>query len=578
MTQSVLATTFLEEPRWFGPADRPLFGWLTTPTQGVVHGGVLLAPPIGREARAGRRALRYLATTLATHGVASLRFDYRGTGDSSGSFDEPARALAWTKSVVEAERFLRDLGLQSVSAVGLRLGATLVGVAAREHDLAFASMVLWDPCESGRTYLRELSALESLRREDFAPNPDGSIETSEFVFTLDTAEDLRSLSLLDSPGSRLAERVMVMSRSERPVSKKLRTSLQDEKVEWATTPQQASLLDVEPLSAQMPVQTIERIVDWLVETHATPTTLTVLAPVAAAVVARSPDGTEITERCVKIGTDQLFGIVCEPTSEVQGPLIVLINVANEDHTGPARLWVELSRRWASYGLRSVRFDLSGLGDSPWHPGQPDRTLYNEQWLSDVPEVVRSLCPSDPSNVVFIGLCSGAYLAAESALTLDAHAVCAINPPVGLDFLHLTARLERSRRAVVRSLASPLKELSIHLRWVAAATWQVCRLLLPSRYRRDVLSSLVDNGTRLFVLASEDDLSPYPRVPLLRSIDRRRIVSPRNYEVEMVPGLDHSMHTAVGRDRAVALLDAYVLEHFAPDVGEGDVTQRTKEAS
>jgi len=61
-------------------------------------------------------------------------------------------------------------------------GATLLGVAAAERDAQFTSLVLWDPCESGRSYLRELSALEGLRRESYEANPDGSVETSEFVF------------------------------------------------------------------------------------------------------------------------------------------------------------------------------------------------------------------------------------------------------------------------------------------------------------------------------------------------------------------------------------------------------------
>jgi hypothetical protein len=60
-----------------------------------------------------------------------------------------------------------------------------------------------------------------------------------------------------------------------------------------------------------------------------------------------------------------------------------------------------------------------------------------------------------------------------------------------------------------------------------------------------------------VMSSTDELSPFPRTPILRSIDRRRVEAPRNYHVEFVPGLDHSMHAAKGRALAAASIDRFV---------------------
>ena len=59
------------------------FGWLHT---GAASGGsdtaAVLCQGIGRDASTAHRSFRKLADHLAASGVPTLRFDYRGTGDS----------------------------------------------------------------------------------------------------------------------------------------------------------------------------------------------------------------------------------------------------------------------------------------------------------------------------------------------------------------------------------------------------------------------------------------------------------------------------------------------------------------
>lgn len=561
MTTSTNSEHPVEERLWFGPADRRLFGCLTRPTATSVRGGVLLAPPLGLEGHPARRALRSLALALAARGFVSLRFDYDGTGDSSGGFDDPDRDRAWVSSVAEAAKLLRALGLTSISAVGMRLGALLAGVAASEHDLGLSSLVLWDPCESGRSYLRELRAFEALRREDGEVDASGAIEASEFVMSPQAASQLRRLSLPGLPPGPLAARTLVVARDDRVISEKLRVRLEEGAVDWETTSEQGALIDVDALVSVMPVRTMDRIAQWLSE--GTPSSQVAIgAEEMASLVSHELDLGSVRERTVQLGPRRLFGIVSEPVGDVRGPLIVMLNVSKGDHTGPARLWVVLSRRWASFGLRCVRFDLSGLGESPWCVGESAAVMFDRRWNEDVPDVIRELEPLDPTNVVLIGLCSGAFLAIEGALSLRARGACVINPPVGLDFLHATSRMGRSRRAPVRALAVRLNEVLLRLRWVAAAVWEVCRLVLPASCTLDLASKVADNGTDLLWLATSEDTSPYAHVPFLRGVDRRRWLGPKSYKIEFVPGLDHSMHRALGRARVVAVLDRHVLEHFA----------------
>jgi pimeloyl-ACP methyl ester carboxylesterase len=520
----------------------------------------LCAPPIGREARAGRRAVRSLAISLAARGFVTLRFDYEGTGDSSGGFNDVGRDRLWVDSVVEATRYLRSLGLESVSAVGMRLGATLIGVAADGHQLDLSTVVLWDPCESGRSYLRELNALEALRREDFRIVAGTSIETSEFVFSPRAAEEIRQLSLSATSSTPFAGRTLVVARDDRAIPESLRTHLTGETIDWQTTSEQASLLDIDPLWAVLPDQTMDRIVKWFCEPTSTFAPFEITQTLKAAEVATKPNRLAVRERIGEFGPGRLFGIVSEPIGDIRGPLVVMFNVANEEHTGPARLWVELSRRWASFGLRSVRFDMSGLGDSPWLPGQPDPPDYFKGWLNDIIAVIQELSPEDPSNSVFVGLCSGAYLAIEAALELRARGVCAINPPVCMDFLHGVRGLEMSRRPLLRKFGGQLKRLAKH-RWYAAAAWYIFQFFAPSTYAVDLLEQLADHNVDLQLLYNAEDLSPFQRVPILRSMDVRRLRESSRRHIEFVPGLDHAMHFADGRTRAVDILDRHVLEHF-----------------
>lgn len=237
----------------------------------------------------------------------------------------------------------------------------------------------------------------------------------------------------------------------------------------------------------------------------------------------------------------------------------MLNVANEDHTGPSRQWVELSRRWSSFGLRCVRFDLRGIGESPWLQ-HGKSFVYENEWLADVTSVAPFLNAEDPSNAVYVGLSSGVYLGVEAALKLGARGLCAINPPIAMDSVQLIVQLRSSTNRLARSSGNRLLWAMLYRPWIYAALWQVGRVVLPRKVSRDLMADAVDGGTDLLVLASRADLSP-ANAPILRSIDRRRIQSPRNYESVFVPGLDHSMHAVEGRERTIALLDEFILRRM-----------------
>ena len=570
MTKLVTAEKFSEESVWFGPDDQPLFGRLTMPVGDTSMGGVLLSPPIGRESRLARRALRSLAIYLAIDGYISLRFDHFGTGDSCGSIEDEELAHAWIEGVGHGISLLRSFGSPSVSAVGMRMGATIVGAAASAQELNLSSFVMWDPCETGHAYVRELGFLGAMRRDVTATEIQEPTKMLEYALSDDAATRLDQFSLIDHSPRPPAERVLIVVRDDRSLSSKFRTRWDSEQVEWIQTSGQGPLLESELPSSVQPATTIEEIRTWL--TTPEPRSLSSISRPSHphdVVVMKGLNTAPVRERAVKLGFRKMFGIVSEPVNEAQGPLIVMVNGVNEDHVGPARLWVELNRRWAGMGLRCVRFDLSEEGESPWLPDQANRSVFDKTRPHDIADVIRALNPADPANSVLIGYCSGAQFALEVALELKIRDVCVINPTVGASVVESVDRLKKSDQELIQSLVRHVETLLKRYQWVDKVLRQISRLVLSSAYPAKVRSALAKNQSDVLLLLSPEDASPFGQIPVLGAIFRRRLVSSERLRVQIVPGLDHAFLSTLGRSRVVAILDQHVIDTYASALVQPD---------
>ncbi|MGQ9424675.1 alpha/beta fold hydrolase [Gilvimarinus sp. F26214L] len=141
---------------FFGPASCQLLGvYHPADMTRDCYQGVVLCYPFGQEYMRAHRAYRQLASSLSRKGFHVLRFDYRGTGDSSGDLAEVS-AEDWLQDIDSAVQELRDMaGVHTITLVGLRLGGLLAGiVGARRQNIA--GLVLWDPLVSGAEYLDQL--------------------------------------------------------------------------------------------------------------------------------------------------------------------------------------------------------------------------------------------------------------------------------------------------------------------------------------------------------------------------------------------------------------------------------------
>jgi pimeloyl-ACP methyl ester carboxylesterase len=155
---------FEESDLDFPGAGIRLGGTLTLPA-GLSQGPAVVfahgSGPLDRdETSIGKRPFRVLAHYLARHGVASLRFDKRGVGDSGGSF-AAATANDFVDDVLAGVHYLRDLDTLSANLVGIvghsEGGMTALRAAARSRSVAFCAL-LAGPALSGKENLTHFLA------------------------------------------------------------------------------------------------------------------------------------------------------------------------------------------------------------------------------------------------------------------------------------------------------------------------------------------------------------------------------------------------------------------------------------
>ncbi len=150
---------------YFPEPKKELFGALHEPRRASPGGrGVVLCYPFGHEYVQFHRAFRRLAEQLAEQGLATLRFDFYGSGDSAGTSEE-ATVRRWVSDVRGAVAELKARArCTEVALVGYRLGATLAAMAT-QGEQRLRDVVLWDPVLNGGEYLEELRRAHTKKLE-----------------------------------------------------------------------------------------------------------------------------------------------------------------------------------------------------------------------------------------------------------------------------------------------------------------------------------------------------------------------------------------------------------------------------
>jgi hypothetical protein len=278
--------------------------------------------------------------------------------------------------------------------------------------------------------------------------------------------------------------------------------------------------------------------------------------------------------CVFGSHGGLAGVLCEPAVEgtVVRPAVLLFNAGLDHHVGPHRLNVELARHLADRGFVSLRFDLSGLGDSE---ARRDRRVDAERAVLDVSEAMDFLAESrGHRRFVLMALCSGVDPAHAVAVRDDR-----VAGAVFIDgYAYMTPGWRRRDRAErVRRALTP----SSYPRWLRRHLWPWLgrggrpevgsapifdRTFPPLEDFTADLGRMRSRQLRLFFLYTRHAYFFNHRDQFAAMIGASSV--PEGVEVEYWRGLDHVLTPVAERARAVHRLGAWMTEHFDGGVNAG----------
>lgn len=534
-----------EEYDDFGVSGRSLFRARHWP-DGQARGVVVFCHAFGEEKKNPHRVFVELARELAGRGIASVRFDFTGCGDSAGSLRDATM-----------ERWLEDLGAVFNAAaefgdvprflLGLRLGASVAArFAAGREDIA--GLALWHPIVNGkktfaaelrRTLIKEMltaGAGKSSRDELLRALESGAGEVDLDGFPLTGAlyQGIAGVDLLadERPYSGpvlLAQ--LSHSESLMPEMKALAERLGGlgafvqtapvvsppiwARIERVETDELATAtLDwVESVVGQASGQNVAQASSLAGPKHAAGTA----APQEGQASGTNTGGHVQAWKPVVFdsGGTRLVGILGEPPSgAASGIGVVLAHGWSGYRIGPHRILTRTARRLNEAGYVTLHFDLRGRGDSGGEYASTDLDMM----IADANRAAEFLREeAGCAQVCLLGICSGANVCLGAA-TLD-KAVKAVAAWSALPFQkqagakQAAARRKGNLAAYARKLLRPSTWLKIvrgrvHYGMVGKAlkgsdaAESGGRNLKDSE--RDILAELADYPGKLFFVHGDKD--------------------------------------------------------------------------
>lgn len=253
------------EPLFFPAGKGDLYACHHLPIGAPRGEAVLLCAPAGHEYSRSHRALRQLASLFAKAGYHAFRFDYFGTGDSAGLYEE-ADPAEWRHDVAAAIELCRQrAGVASVGLVGARLGASLALQAAQgRRDVPW--LILWSPVFDGTVLVAEWRAEHKAVMQGFGQAvADAEGEILGFPFTERMAIGLAGLDLLAAPPIEVSiKRTLLLHAPEEAApAERLAAGLQAGVAVDRRAFEQGAVWRQETLEPIVPFAVLRGMLDWV---------------------------------------------------------------------------------------------------------------------------------------------------------------------------------------------------------------------------------------------------------------------------------------------------------------------------
>ncbi|MFZ3269097.1 MAG: hypothetical protein WA285_10805 [Mycobacterium sp.] len=430
-------------------------------------------------------------------------------------------------------------------------------------------MVCLDPYGTGRRYLREHTTLFRLSVGEDAATP-GEVSIIGGRLSDHAAAEFAALRMGANPVSAHGvDNVLLVGRPAE-TDKRVTALASAEGVDSIITGGLPECAAPTPMPLPIPFTAVDSIIDWIdgnvpTRTHrAVPQYLT-----TATMPAEGPDGVDVFESIERIEPNGLFAIRTLPRRRGPAPAktVLFFVTANDLHVGPAREWVELSRRIAAAGSQAVRWDPAGQGLSGQISRDRWRRVYSKADITESVAVARHAC-QDAGKLELVGICSGGWNAAQAARNIGAQSAILVNvqvwnwrvTPTLLEqwgFRKKTlntnavsdtgggpseSRTTKRRKALL-NLARELTKSFMHNhlpRYVLRMLSRVGLVYLPE----DVLTTLAHGGTDVTLIATPEDLESFTAKGGRAALDRLQWTSQPPRLIAIPTGDHPANHPAV----------------------------------
>lgn len=270
------------------------------------------------------------------------------------------------------------------------------------------------------------------------------------------------------------------------------------------------------------------------------------------------------ERVLKLGPERnLLSVVTPAAGTSAGVGVIFLNAGVLHRVGPHRLHVKLARHAAARGFTAVRFDLSGIGDSP---APANAAPHGEQAVRDTRAVMDELARGwDIGRFALFGICSGAEKAYLTAIAdervagvflMDGFAYRTLKGRL----LHLATRLGNATPAkLVRKLGSAFSHSATD-RLRSDAAEGVLRPPPRERFAAD-MRRLVGRGARVTLTYSANSVVRYAHEmhdAFAGAGFMERVVC------RYLPDMNHIVTLVAAQQRLLGLIDEWLDALADPD--------------